>query len=127
MRQSVCAVILLALCPALAAQSGTSWPAAPRPTAAISGLLPRALFPDPRLASTSLTARLRLSDPPRHRPRNTLLGGVIGASAGLVTCTIISNLVKDSGTGFSTCTTSGYLGFGLGGFAVGAVIGWLLK
>ena len=62
-----------------------------------------------------------------HRLRNALIGGVIGGVAGVVTCTAISNATNDPGTGFSTCTTKGYLLFGLGGFGLGALIGALIK
>jgi hypothetical protein len=34
---------------------------------------------------------------------------------------------QDEDTGFSTCTTSGYVGFAVGGFAVGALVGYLIK
>ncbi len=65
--------------------------------------------------------------PRRNRAGHAVLGGLIGGAAGIVVCTAISNLVKDSGTGFSTCTTSGYVSLGLGGAALGAVIGALIK
>ncbi len=53
------------------------------------------------------------------------IGGLIGAVAGLVTCTAISNAIADAGAGFSTCTTKGNLLFAGGGFALGFLIGWL--
>ncbi|MGQ0702035.1 MAG: hypothetical protein ACT4PM_02750 [Gemmatimonadales bacterium] len=62
-----------------------------------------------------------------HRLRNAVIGGVIGGVAGVVTCTAISNAIDDPGTGFSTCTTNGYLLFRLGGFGLGALIGALIK
>jgi len=62
-----------------------------------------------------------------NRERNALLGGLIGGVAGVVTCTVISNLAKDPGTGFSTCTTKGYLIFGGAGFGIGALIGALVR
>ncbi len=64
---------------------------------------------------------------PTHRGRHALIGGLIGAAAGVITCTVISNIANDPGTGFSTCDATAYLGFGLGGFAVGALIGWLIR
>ena len=77
---------------------------------------------------STLTARLRLPPAPaRDRTGHVLVGGLIGSAAGIVACTAISNYVKDKGTGFSTCTTKGYVGFVAGGFAVGAVIGALIK
>jgi hypothetical protein len=82
----------------------------------------------PVIDGHSLTARLRLAPLPGPQPaRNALLGGLIGAATGLATCTVISNLVKDSGTGFSTCTAGGYVAFGLSGLAVGALVGTLVK
>jgi hypothetical protein len=60
----------------------------------------------------------------RQRGRNALIGGVIGATAGLAVCTVISNLVNDDGAGFSTCTRKGYLLFGGVGFALGLVVGF---
>ncbi len=62
-----------------------------------------------------------------HRLRNTLIGGAIGGVLGLAACTVISNLAKDPGTGFSTCTTRGYLLFGLSGAALGAGVGALVR
>jgi hypothetical protein len=59
----------------------------------------------------------------RDRTRNAFLGGVIGAAAGVAFCTIVSNIAKDEGTGFSTCTTKGYLLTGGIGFALGLVVG----
>ena len=59
----------------------------------------------------------------RDRTGNALLGGVIGAAAGVAFCTVVSNMVKDEGTGFSTCTTKGYLLTGGIGFALGLVVG----
>ena len=64
-----------------------------------------------------------------HKPdrvRNAIIGAVIGGAAGIVTCTVISNIVKDPGTGFSTCTESGYLLLGLSGAGLGALIGALV-
>ncbi|HEV8150073.1 MAG TPA: hypothetical protein VGP61_07825 [Gemmatimonadales bacterium] len=78
-------------------------------------------------APPSLVA-LRLTEMQRRdRTGHAVLGGAIGAATGIVACTVISNLVKDPGSGFSTCTTKGYLGFALGGAALGALLGWLLR
>ena len=65
-------------------------------------------------------------EPAKHRSRNALIGGLIGATTGLVACTVISNLANDPGTGISTCDAKAYLGFALGGGALGALIGWLI-
>jgi len=64
---------------------------------------------------------------PSHRVRDSLIGAGVGAVAGVVTCTIISNIAKDPGTGFSTCTTKGYLLLGLGGAGLGGLIGALIS
>ena len=85
---------------------------------------PAALSPFP---SDSLTLRLRLpASAGRRRAQHASLGAVIGGAVGIVTCTVISNIAKDPGTGFSTCTWKGYLGLGLGGAALGAGIGALV-
>ena len=79
------------------------------------------------LSGPQLPDDLALSDAaPTHRGRHALIGGLIGAAAGVITCTVISNIANDPGTGFSTCDATAYLGFGIGGFAVGALIGWLI-
>lgn len=80
------------------------------------------------VASPFRTSRLRL-EPVLRRSRagHAVIGGLIGGVTGVLVCTAISNFVKDSGTGFSTCTTSGYTGFILGGVALGAAIGALVK
>lgn len=95
---------------------------------AVIALLPPpvpGLFP-PR---PSINDRLRLSIPrQRNRAGHALVGGVIGSAAGILVCTGISNLAKDEGSGFSTCTAKGNVALGLGGgFGVGALIGALIK
>ena len=57
---------------------------------------------------------------------NALLGAAIGGAAGIITCTVISNIAKDAGTGFSTCTWKGYLLLGGSGAGLGALIGALI-
>jgi len=62
-----------------------------------------------------------------NRKRNALVGGAIGAAAGVVTCTVVSTLVNDSAEGgLSFCPLDSYLLIGGAGFVVGAVVGWLL-
>jgi hypothetical protein len=63
---------------------------------------------------------------PSHRVRNAVIGAAIGGAAGLITCTVISNIAKDPGTGFSTCTWKGYLLLGGSGAGLGALIGALI-
>jgi hypothetical protein len=61
-----------------------------------------------------------------RRGRNALIGGAIGTVAGLAFCTVVSNLVNDPGSGFSTCTLNGYLLTGGVGLAAGLVIGLIV-
>ena len=62
---------------------------------------------------------------PKDRVGNALLGGAIGTVAGVAFCTAFSNLVNE-GTGFSTCTTRGYLLTGGVGLALGLLVGLAL-
>ena len=61
-----------------------------------------------------------------RRGRNALIGGAIGTVAGLAFCTVVSNLVNDPGSGFSTCTLDGYLLTGGIGLAAGVLIGLIV-
>lgn len=61
-----------------------------------------------------------------HRVRNAVIGAAIGGAAGVITCTVISNIAKDAGSGFSTCTWKGYLLLGGSGAGLGALIGALI-
>lgn len=64
---------------------------------------------------------------PRHRQRQALIGGAIGAAAGVVFCTAISTLSNDSAEGgLSFCPVDSYLLIGGAGFALGAIIGWVI-
>ena len=61
----------------------------------------------------------------RHRTRRALLGGAIGAAAGVVFCTAVSTLANDSAdAGVSFCPVDSYLLIGGAGFALGFAIGW---
>jgi hypothetical protein len=62
----------------------------------------------------------------RRRGRNVLIGGAIGTVAGLAFCTVVSNLVNDPGSGFSTCTLNGYLLTGGIGLTAGLLIGLIV-
>jgi hypothetical protein len=63
----------------------------------------------------------------RHRTRHALLGGAIGAAAGVVLCTTVSTLVDDSADGgLSFCPLDSYLLIGGAGFALGFAIGWMI-
>jgi hypothetical protein len=61
----------------------------------------------------------------RHRTRRALLGGAIGAAAGVVFCTAVSTLANDSADGgVSFCPLDSYLLIGGAGFALGFAVGW---
>jgi hypothetical protein len=69
----------------------------------------------------------RLVPGSRNRTRQALLGGVIGAAAGVVVCTAFSTLIDDSVRGgLSFCPLDTNLLFGGAGFVLGAVIGWAI-
>jgi hypothetical protein len=77
-------------------------------------------------ASSKLSlGRLALGS--RNRTRQALLGGAIGAAAGVVICTAFSTLIDDSADGgLSFCPLDTNLLFGGAGFVLGAVIGWTI-
>ncbi len=81
----------------------------------------------PARVSPSSRSRIVFSEAKGGGGRRVLIGGAIGAVAGVAVCTVISNIAKDPGTGFSTCTTKGYVGFAVGGFAVGAGLGAIVR
>jgi hypothetical protein len=61
------------------------------------------------------------------RTRHALLGGAIGAAAGVVICTAVSTLANDSADGgLSFCPLDSYLLIGGAGFALGFTIGWVV-
>jgi hypothetical protein len=63
--------------------------------------------------------------PSKNRTRQALLGGAIGAAAGVVFCTAVSTLANDSADGgLSFCPLDSYLLIGGAGFALGFAIGW---
>jgi hypothetical protein len=63
----------------------------------------------------------------RNRKHRALLGGAIGAAAGVVFCTAVSTLANDSAEGgLSFCPFDSYLLIGGAGFALGAAIGWVI-
>lgn len=53
-------------------------------------------------------ARVQPAAAAGSRARNGLIGGAIGAVAGVAFCTVVSNVINDPGTGFSTCTAKGF-------------------
>jgi len=92
-------------------------------------LVDHRLYPAPTVPSSVLET---LADglPPEpnggsNRLTRGLIGGLIGAVAGVAMCTLISNAFFNEAGGFSTCTTTGNLMFAGGGLAVGFAVGWL--
>jgi uncharacterized BrkB/YihY/UPF0761 family membrane protein len=76
--------------------------------------------------SSKLTVA-RLVPASRNRTRQALLGGVIGAVAGVVVCTAFSTLINDSAKGgLSFCPLDTNLLFAGAGFVLGAAIGWAI-
>lgn len=62
----------------------------------------------------------------RSSSERIIVGAVLGAVAGLITCTAISNISEDEG-GFHTCTAKGNVLFGVGGAALGALVAHLTR
>jgi hypothetical protein len=61
----------------------------------------------------------------RNGTHQALLGGAIGAAAGLFVCTAFATVINDSaGGGLSFCPLDTNLLFGGAGFVLGAAIGW---
>ena len=81
--------------------------------------------PDASSRNNGIMPKLELAR--KNRPRQALLGGAIGAAAGLLGCTVISTLANDSAKGgLSFCPLDSYLLIGGAGFVIGAAIGWVL-
>jgi hypothetical protein len=81
----------------------------------------------PPVEVSSKLSFARLVPGSRNRTRQALLGGVIGAAAGVVVCTAISTLIDDSAKGgLSFCPLDTNLLFGGAGFVLGAAIGWAI-
>ena len=61
---------------------------------------------------------------PQERKDKWLIGGAVGAAAGVVFCTAMSTLINDSASGgLSFCPLDSYLLIGGAGFLLGAAIG----
>lgn len=59
-----------------------------------------------------------------NKKNNWLIGGAVGAAAGIVFCTAISTLMNDSASGgLSFCPLDSYVLIGGAGFLLGATIG----
>jgi hypothetical protein len=81
----------------------------------------------PPLDAVSKPAAAPLDARGRDRKRHALLGGAIGAAAGVVFCTVISTLGDDSADGgLSFCPLDSYLLIGGAGFVLGAAIGLVI-
>ncbi len=97
----------------------------PRPLAAAPARFQSWPASEPSSRSNAILARRELAR--KNRTRQALLGGAIGAAAGLIGCTVISTLANDSAEGgLSFCPLDSYLLIGGAGFVVGAAIGWVL-
>jgi hypothetical protein len=100
----------------------------PPPVPAATPLRFESWRPASPLDSSSTLVVGRLIPASRDRGDQALLGGAIGAAAGVVFCTVMSTLVNDSAEGgLSFCPLDSYLLFAGGGFVLGAVIGWLIS
>jgi hypothetical protein len=69
---------------------------------------------------------IRVEPAGRRQGRNALIGAAVGTVAGLAFCTVVSNLMNDSASGFSTCTLDGYLLTGGVGLAAGLLVGLIV-
>ena len=97
----------------------------PRPLAEAIPLQFEAWRPVALLDRGSTPVTDQLVATPRHRTRRALLGGAIGAAAGVVFCTAVSTLANDSADGgLSFCPLDSYLLIGGAGFVLGFAIGW---
>jgi hypothetical protein len=97
----------------------------PRPLAAATPLQFKSWRPTAALDRGKTPAIGQYVAASRHRTRRALLGGAIGAAAGVVFCTAVSTLANDSADGgVSFCPLDSYLLIGGAGFALGFAIGW---
>jgi hypothetical protein len=131
---------MIVFLPLLAVLQATAPPAAAMSTTAVARLdecacggvpvrVDSRLYPPPTVASP-VHAILPDAFPPdsqggSNRLTRGVIGGLIGAMAGVAVCTLFSNAFFNEGGGFSTCTTKGNLMFAGGGLAVGFAVGWL--
>ena len=80
-----------------------------------------------RWSSAALRPSVRSFRPGRIEARNALIGGAIGAAAGVVFCTAVSTITDDSADGgLSFCPLDSYLLIGGAGFALGFGVGWVI-
>ena len=108
---------------------GLAQPAEAQGTAPLSATLPlqfESWRPEAPFDSSGSLPVARLPAVARDRKDRALIGGAIGAAAGLVFCTVMSTLIDDSADGgISFCPLDSYLISAGAGFAAGALIGWL--
>ena len=126
MRNSRVGLVLAGL---LLAPPGSAHAQSPRPIPAVLPLRFESWQPAASLHSSTELAlgRVVTVTASRNRTRQALLGGAIGAGAGVVFCTVVSTLTNDSADGgVSFCPLDSYLLIGGGGFVLGAAIGWAL-
>jgi hypothetical protein len=72
----------------------------------------------------SIPTAVRLTTVARDKKDNWLIGGAVGAAAGIVFCTAVSTLMNDSASGgLSFCPLDSYLLIGGAGFLLGAAVG----
>jgi len=111
----------------LLVMAGSAHAQSSRPPAAALPLGFRSWQPAAPLDRPGPPAADRLVDGSRTRTRQALLGGTIGAAAGVVFCTTVSTLANDSAEGgLSFCPLDSYLLIGGAGFLLGAAIGWVM-
>jgi len=111
----------------LLATAGPAHAQGPRPLAAAVPLQFESWRPGAALDRGGTPATGQFVPASRHRTRQALLGGAIGAAAGVVFCTAVSTLADDSADGgLSFCPLDSYLLIGGAGFALGFAIGWMV-
>ena len=111
----------------LLVMAGPALAQGPQPLAAAAPLRFESWRAAAPLDRGSTPAAVQVLTTRRNRTRQALLGGAIGAAAGLVFCTAISTLANDSADGgVSFCPLDSYLLIGGAGFALGFAIGWAI-
>ena len=72
----------------------------------------------------TIPAAHRITTVARDKKDGWLIGGAVGAAAGIVFCTAMSTLMNDSASGgLSFCPLDSYLLIGGAGFLLGAAVG----
>jgi hypothetical protein len=123
MRSRRAAVLILVLSLAAAAPAAAQGDR-PGPAAALARFESWRVELPPASRGTEPAGQLLTAE--KNRTRRALIGGGIGAAAGVLACTVVSTLANDSADGgLSFCPLDSYLLIGGGGFLVGAAIGWL--